>query len=99
MTKKYFVEVNMEGRIVGYSEDAVDITGYTLEDLQEMTVFDLVEDLLELLAAIEQGAPVGTEYDINLIHKSGQRIPVKVHPILNMRGSEIHSVKCTFYLV
>ena len=97
MTRKYYVEVDMEGRFVGYSNDALDLIGYTREEMEDRNVFDVVEDLDVLLGAIEGGGSVGSEYDISLIHKDGRRIRVRVYPEVQMKGGEFFRVKCAFH--
>ena len=99
MPRKYYVEVDMQGRFVGYSDDALDLIGYTREEMEGSNVFDVVEDLDVLLEAIEGGGSVGTEYDINLIHKDGHTIPVRVYPEVQMRNGEFFRVKCAFHVI
>jgi PAS domain S-box-containing protein len=97
--KKYMVEIDMEGRFVGWSEDALELIGYKMEEMEDLTVFDVVADLDLLLEAFEERPEAESQYDLTIIHKSGKRMSVKVYPEVIMKDGEIYRVKCVFHLI
>ena len=69
--KKYMVEIDMEGRLVGWSEDALELIGYTLEEMEELTVFDLVSDLDLLLDSFEHyECSIARDHDLKHTRKA-----------------------------
>ena len=96
--KTYMVEMDMDGRLVRYSDHALELTGYSKAEMEELTVFDLVTDLELLMESFEKRPKAKQEYDVTIITKSGKRIPIKVNPELLMKDNEIDSIKCHFKL-
>jgi len=97
-SQKYMVEIDMDGRIIGYSADALGLLGYTKAEMEELTVFDLVTDLELLMESFEKRPKAKQEYDITIIAKSGKKIPVKVNPEVILKNKEIDTIKCHFRL-
>jgi PAS domain S-box-containing protein len=96
--KDYMVEIDMEGKCTLITPDALAFLGYTKEECCELTVFDLVsEEHLELLVWSFADKPdAKSEYDINVVTKSGKRLPIRVRPVLVVKGGEVVRVKCHF---
>lgn len=73
---------DLKGRFTSLNKAALAVTGYTPEEAQNLTVYDLVapEYLEEVKERIRQkllGSPP-TKYEVEIIAKNGERIPLEV---------------------
>ncbi len=73
---------DLKGRFTSLNKAALAITGYTKEEAEGLTVYDLVapeyvEEVKERIRQKLLGAPP-TKYELEIIGKNGERIPLEV---------------------
>ncbi len=73
---------DLKGKFTSLNKAALSVTGYTKEEAENLTVYDLVapEYIEEVKERIRQkllGAPP-TKYELEIIAKNGERIPLEV---------------------
>ena len=79
-----------DGRIVYINDNAIDVLGYSYDELHGMTVFDLApEDWRERYRQAAQQIVSSSErhvFEIRLVKKSGGKIPMELNAVLLPNG-------------
>jgi len=96
-TREYIFEFDLKGNFLWVSQEAADFSGYSVKDIETMSVWDVVSEkdhdlMLEKFAARKEGRPVDP-YEVTLITKGGKAIRIKVETTPIVEDGKVSKVK------
>ena len=96
----YEFEFDLMGNFRSVADDTLAFMGYSKQDIEGITVWDVVSEkdqdlILEKFAARKEGRPIDP-YEVTLIMKSGKKIKVKVETTPVLEDGRVAWVKGRF---
>jgi PAS domain S-box-containing protein len=97
---EYVFEFDLKGNFLSVSQEAADFSGYSLKDIETMSVWDVISEkdhdlMLENFAARKEGRPVDP-YEVTLMTKSGNAIRIKVETTPIVEDGKVSRVRGKF---
>ena len=97
---EYIFEFDLKGNFIWVSQAAAEFSGYSVKDIETMSVWDVISEkdhdlMLENFAARKEGRPVDP-YEVTLMTRGGKAIRIRVETTPIVEDGKVCRVKGKF---